>query len=171
MQTQGRDFWDFSVAIYDRPAVAFCCLDLQDRFGADVNLLLLGLWRATLGLASWAPGEAARAEAAISPLRAVLTPLRQARRALRPLAADDDEARLLYSDMKELELRLERLAQAYLVGFGTMSPAPSHEGGSAAVHAAALRHLRELAATWPIQPGDVPECDGLLQQLADAVSS
>ena len=34
-------FWDFSVGTYRRPGVADACLSLQDRYGLDVNVLLL----------------------------------------------------------------------------------------------------------------------------------
>ncbi len=37
----GQDFWDFSLAIYRQPGVPEECLALQERLGADVNLLLL----------------------------------------------------------------------------------------------------------------------------------
>ena len=37
-------FWDFSLAVYGRPGVAPACLALQQRHGADVNLLLFCAW-------------------------------------------------------------------------------------------------------------------------------
>ena len=37
-------FWSFSLRIYGAPGVEPACLDLQDRFGADVNLALYCLW-------------------------------------------------------------------------------------------------------------------------------
>src|SRR3954471_6672497 len=39
-------FWDFSLGFYARSGVADICLDLQDRFGADVNVVLYLLWQA-----------------------------------------------------------------------------------------------------------------------------
>jgi len=42
-------FWDFSLAVYGRPGVAPACLALQERHGADVNLLLFGAWIGSAG--------------------------------------------------------------------------------------------------------------------------
>ena len=39
-------FWRFSLAFYGQPGVPALLLPLQDRSGADVNLVLFGLWRA-----------------------------------------------------------------------------------------------------------------------------
>jgi uncharacterized protein (TIGR02444 family) len=36
--------WQFSKALYQSAGVERCCIDLQDRWGADVNLLLLCCW-------------------------------------------------------------------------------------------------------------------------------
>lgn len=37
-------FWDFSIAVYARDGVAPACLSLQERRGADINLLLFCCW-------------------------------------------------------------------------------------------------------------------------------
>lgn len=44
MTTQSQKFWDFSVRLYAQPRVAESCLELQDIFGIDVNLLLFCYW-------------------------------------------------------------------------------------------------------------------------------
>jgi uncharacterized protein (TIGR02444 family) len=40
-------FWSFSLTFYARAGVADLCLDLQDRFAVDVNVLLYLLWQAS----------------------------------------------------------------------------------------------------------------------------
>lgn len=120
---RGAGFWGFSVALYGRPGVAEACLALQDRFGADVNMLLLGFWRARRGFAGWAAGELDRAQAAVAPVNAALLPLRQARRALKDLQADEPAAAALYDEAKQLELRLEQIAQVWLAAASRFSPA------------------------------------------------
>ena len=42
-------FWDFSLAVYGRAGVAPACLAVQERHGADVNLLLFGAWFGAAG--------------------------------------------------------------------------------------------------------------------------
>lgn len=143
----GAGFWAYSLALYGRPGVAEACLALQDRFGADVNLLLLGFWRAHRGFIGWAPGELDRAQAAAAPVNAVLQPLRQARRALKALQADEPAAVKLYEDAKALELQLEQVAQAWLAAASRFSPASRNTGcdeiEAAAAHLAA--YLERLA--------------------------
>jgi uncharacterized protein (TIGR02444 family) len=41
--------WSFSLKFYSQPEIGNACLDLQDSFGADVNILLYGLWQANRG--------------------------------------------------------------------------------------------------------------------------
>lgn len=115
--------WAFSLALYARPGVAEACLALQDRFGADVNLLLLGFWRAAKGYAGWATAELDHATDAIAPVNAVLTPFRESRRALKTLLTDEPAAAQLYADAKALELRIEQVAQAWLAAVSRVSPA------------------------------------------------
>jgi len=42
-------FWNFSLEIYNREGVAQACLDLQERRGCDVNILLFCCWLAASG--------------------------------------------------------------------------------------------------------------------------
>lgn len=44
-----HDFWDFSIRIYARPEVAQACLELQERHGLDVNVVLFCLWLGASG--------------------------------------------------------------------------------------------------------------------------
>ncbi|MFC3674580.1 TIGR02444 family protein [Ferrovibrio xuzhouensis] len=147
-------FWRFSLALYGRPGAAAACLALQDRCGADVTLLLLGFWRAHKGFPGWADGELARVTAALAPVNAVQRPLRQARRALKALQADEPAAPALYGEIKALELRLEQVAQVWALGACRASPAfrdPEPPGREAEI-AAAAQHLS--ASLDMIAPGD-----------------
>lgn len=116
-------FWAFSLGLYDRPGAASACLALQDRFGADVNLLLLGFWRARRGYAGWADAELDRVEAAVAPVNAVLQPLREARRALKSLREIEPTADALYAEIRALELKLEQVAQVWLAAASRVGPA------------------------------------------------
>lgn len=111
--TDEKDFWNFSLSVYDRARDS--CLKLQDGFGFDVNLLLFCCWRG--GFASAIDeAELARIIEAGAGWRAnVLEPLRATRRWLKkrdhPMGADNLGRRVL-----ELELEGERFLQILIVG-------------------------------------------------------
>jgi uncharacterized protein (TIGR02444 family) len=76
-------FWDYALALYRQDGVERACLDLQERHGLDVNIVLLCCWLASRGI------EAERewlkaAIAAVGPWhRQVVRPLRAMRRRLK----------------------------------------------------------------------------------------
>jgi len=99
--------WDYSVAVYGAPEIAPACLALQDRCGADVNLLLYAAWLAGSDLRLDAEHLEA-VDCAVAEWRSrVVAPLRDLRRSLRGLEA----AQPLRDDIKALELRAERAQQ------------------------------------------------------------
>lgn len=103
-------FWRFSLEVYSRPGVADACLGLQDRRGADVNVLLMILWRARRGRVL-DDATLGRLGAVSRDWQAqVVGPVRHARRAARRAAGPD-----LYERLKETELACERAEQAALV--------------------------------------------------------
>jgi len=120
------EFWDFSLALYGRPEVAAACLRLQDAHGLDVNLLLLCCFLARSGRGRLSAAALAAAEARIAPWRAsVLTPLREARRALKTMNAAGAPA--LYAEVKRIELAAEREAQRLLLASWLAPPAVSSD--------------------------------------------
>jgi uncharacterized protein (TIGR02444 family) len=42
-------FWDYSLGVYRKSGVAAACIELQDEFGLDVNMLLACLWFSAQG--------------------------------------------------------------------------------------------------------------------------
>ena len=101
-------FWLFSLALYGREGVQKSCLQLQDEFEADVNLLLWCCWLA------WDRGyivsdtDLEDADGRVTVWReTVLKPLRQARRAAK--GSDD-----CYQALKQAELDAECHAQGLI---------------------------------------------------------
>lgn len=112
----GSPLWRFSLDVYRRPGVADACLSLQDRAGADVNLLLFFLWLASLRRCvspATAGAVAARAERwredVVKPLRALRRRLKAGSDLVDPGAAEALRARI-----KAVELESERLQQEAL---------------------------------------------------------
>jgi uncharacterized protein (TIGR02444 family) len=125
MGGSGEDFWNFSLAFYGRPGVSAACLDLQDRHGCDVNLVLYACWVGLSGRGRLTRADLAGAAAANDPWRqAVIENLRAARRAIKEQASD---AAQFYAAAKAVELEAERVAQHRLA---TLAPAPATTAGT-----------------------------------------
>lgn len=106
-------FWAFSLQVYGRDRVKNACLDLQNRFGADVNILLFLCWRNSIGLPNPTMSQIKEMVATIADInRDVITPLRRVRTALPGMDAPGaPEAR---KKVLEAELSAEQMAQAAL---------------------------------------------------------
>lgn len=108
-------FWLFSGAVYGRPGVAEACLDLQDRHGLDVNLLLYCGWAGSRGRRLDA-GDLGLLRSASRPWHDnVVAPLRAARRWLKQqTAVPEDVGETFREEVKGLELQAEMLEQLVL---------------------------------------------------------
>ena len=124
MNVPDTPFWIYSVAVYDRADVASTCLTLQDRFGLDVNLILLCCWLGSRGIIldhAKATRAAAIAEEWASP---VIGPIRAVRRHLKKTTADEFILQLR-TQISALELEVEKIQQYRLYqSFGALPPTP-----------------------------------------------
>jgi uncharacterized protein (TIGR02444 family) len=103
--------WRYAVAAYARPEVREACLALQDRHGADVNLLLLCAWRAAVGAPALGTEDLAACAAAVEPWRrGAVERLRGVRRRLEAAAVPALRAEVLAA-----ELDAEYVEQALLM--------------------------------------------------------
>lgn len=108
-----HDFWDFSLSVYRRPKVATTCIDLQGRFGVDVNLILFCCW--------WGGSVGTMSEFHFTSVadradewhRAVVIPLRTARLRTRSGAPNlkSLESETLYRRLLGAELEAEHAEQ------------------------------------------------------------
>ncbi|MEE8435964.1 MAG: TIGR02444 family protein [bacterium] len=144
-------FWNFSLAVYNRPGVPEACLRLQDECGADVNLVLFILWQACEGR-EMTPRGVAEIEAAVGDWPAeVVRPLREVRRWLKKNPLADDRSGALRDEVKKLELDSERLQQERMAGL----PIPGHRSATDTETATttALGHYAALLKTvFPAAP-------------------
>lgn len=127
MQRTGHPFWNWSLEFYDRPGIEDALIELQDRLGLDVNLLLFGCWTAVTGRGrisskqwqSLVEGSAAWRDNIVEPLRRI-------RRYLKSQASEPG-----VSDLRErimaVELLAERLAQLQIAGLAEVEAAVSPE--------------------------------------------
>ncbi len=120
-------FWDFSLAVWGREAVAPACLALQERHGLDVNLLLFCGWAGRRGRALAAADIERLIEAARPWREAAVSPLRTLRKWLKDQSvAPADAAGRLRVRIKEAELRAEAIQQFLFI---ETVPIPEGSGG------------------------------------------
>jgi uncharacterized protein (TIGR02444 family) len=113
------DLWTFSLAVYAAQAVQKECLDLQNDHGVDVNLLLFCAFVGAVHGAVLSDQAMKEATGVVDEWhKAVVRPLRQARRALKPLGDATSPisapAAQLRAGVKALELDAERIEQTLL---------------------------------------------------------
>ena len=109
------DLWSFALSTYARPGVEDACLRLQAQ-GADVCLMLCGLWLEQRGVAPQPLRLQALRQIAGPWQAGVVEPLRQIRTQWRALAQQDAELGALRERVKALELEAERLLLSRLEG-------------------------------------------------------
>lgn len=118
-------FWQFSGEAYGEQDVAAACLEAQDNFGADVNVILLCLWMDTRGVRMQGDDWANLLRTSRIWQRDTLEPQRKKRQALK--GHSDYEA------AKRDELALEQQAQAALLE-SLEEPPIRHEAADSLMH-------------------------------------
>ena len=102
--------WAFALAVYGGDGVADECLDLQERLGLDVNILLFAAFIGVVeGVQLESQGIAAASAAVTLWQSEIVRPLRQARRALKSAGAE-----ALRIQVKASELEAEKIEQGLL---------------------------------------------------------
>lgn len=110
-------FWDFSLEVYGAAGVAPACLALQERYGVDVNFLLLCLWLGRAGYGAVGTEEIARLHGAVDAWhRDIVRRLRAAREHLKePIAGEDRALALsLRQRIGKIEIDAEHIEQLML---------------------------------------------------------
>lgn len=117
-------FWSFSLIVYGRSAVQRECLDLQDRHGVDVNLLLFCAFVGAVHGAVLPADDLKQAAGLVGEWHGkVVINLREARRALKPFAMGTSTmaaaAGAMRDNVKAMELEAERIEQTMLEHWST----------------------------------------------------
>lgn len=107
-------FWRFALRLYAQPGVSPLCLALQDENGIDVNLLLFACWCGSIGRMLDANAVATVSSQTRPWTEAVVTKLREARRAWKEIGPDAVQAKTGRETLKSIELLSERIVCAML---------------------------------------------------------
>ena len=150
-------FWRYSLRTYRRPGVEAACLALQERCGADVNLLLFCGWIGQAGRTI----DRRRLQQAMARVGAwqaeVIQPLRQARRVIKhhpPQGLAPELAQQLRRRLAAVEIELEHIEHCLLADLASLWPPPRRvRAPPQAVATNLARYLSLLPA--PAQPEDL----------------
>ncbi len=142
----GPPFWDFSIAVYSESAAQNECLDLQDRFGVDVNLILLcAFLGAVHGLVLTSDDIASARQEVRQWHDDIVRSLRTARRKLKAAELGGDDATRaavqLGAQVKAAELESERIEQMVLQRWADARAAGRPRGKASEAVAANLQTL------------------------------
>jgi uncharacterized protein (TIGR02444 family) len=167
----GSPFWDFSLAIYGANAVEGECLDLQDRFGLDVNLILLCAFLGAVHGVTLAAGDIAsiRREAG-KWHEQIVRPLRAARRNLKTIKLQDadalNSAAKLRTQVKAAEVESERIEQILLEQWANAGLAAWARGQS---REAVVANLQALLAAYGVGPERLIAAQAMKHLIAAAL--
>jgi len=111
---QQNDFWRFSLVLYGQPGVAGECLELQDKFGVNINLLLFCAWLGRRGVALSRDDLEGASCLIASWHDHVVRPLRGARRQMK---FHHDDVSALRAQVQRVEVEAEQVEQAMLFDY------------------------------------------------------
>lgn len=162
----GSPLWRFSLATYASPAVAEACLHLQDTHGADVNLLLFGMWRAVDWGDLVTTGEFAELDAAVRGWRdQAVVPMRSVRRYLKTmLPVHGGRIASIRTEVKRVELLIEKVEQDIIYDIASRRTAERSPADTA--EAAARENAHSYGRFIEIEADD--SLDALVAAVLDA---
>jgi uncharacterized protein (TIGR02444 family) len=140
-----EQLWHFACTVYARAGVREICLDWQERFDADVPLVIALCWQADR--TRMLPDEVllSRLRAELAPWRTgTVLPLRRLRRRLKPLCHAGGPVADMRTAVLEAELAAERVQLAYLAGL--LPRVPGDAAPAKAVRRGLEHYLKELGA-------------------------
>lgn len=108
--------WRFSLAVYGSPDVPPICLRLQDKYDADVNVLLFALWLGQMSVRVSTAELAGLTQVASQWHAEVVRPMRHIRQTLKGHAFSivEDAVETFRQGVKSRELAAEKLEQEIL---------------------------------------------------------
>jgi uncharacterized protein (TIGR02444 family) len=117
-------FWRFSLKFYRQGGVSEACIELQDRFGVDVNLLLFLIWLASDDRQLSAEEVRMLDDNVRDWRNLTIVPIRDVRRRLKgaETLVDPGVQEAFRNKVKTIELEAEQLQQEALYTFAKSGP-------------------------------------------------
>lgn len=127
MDFPAHPFWDFALDVYRRPGVSDACLEVQERYHLDVNLLLFVCWVGASGGGRLSRTEVETCREAVTAWHdSVVRPLRGVRRILKGGlgSAPADLSDTLRRAIQAREIDAEHIEQLMLAAAVPRRPDP-----------------------------------------------
>lgn len=160
--TTEAELWRFSLQVYSAPGVQGECLELQDRHGADVNLVLFCAYLGAVRSVLMTPQDLAASQAVVSAWHEdIVKRARMLRRALKDQRTAGgtelaEEIETLRNSVKRAELDSERLEQKLLARWADRNAmTPGNESPVVLAERNVLAYLNDIAgpnAARPVAP-------------------
>ena len=166
-----EELWSFALAFYGRPEVSKACLVLQERIGADVDIILFCLFARLRQGVSLRADDLAAIDALVADWRAeIVQPLRRLRTRLKsgPPPAPSGPTDELRDRIKSIELEAERIELDRLADWLALRGA-RHEAPAADLGESLGLVLGHFAAGARARDDD-PQIRDALRILADAAN-
>ncbi len=115
MDFPNSEFWNYSTQIWTLPDVEAICLDLQNNFDADINMLLYCCWVGDKSL-SLSDDDLQILLDTIQPWQTIIKPLRESRKMMQQqaIAMPANMKDQTITNMSEMELNAEHMTQLAL---------------------------------------------------------
>jgi uncharacterized protein (TIGR02444 family) len=166
----GSPFWNFSIAVYGAGAVQDECLNLQDQFGLDVNLILQCAFLGAVHGVTLTSDDIATVRQEVGHWHEqIVRPLRAARRHLKTINlqdADTASAAELRRQVKTAELESERIEQMILEQWADARLAAWPRGN---FRDAVVANLQALLATYGVGPERLDAAHAMKHLIAAAL--
>lgn len=116
MNFPDSEFWNFSVQIYALPEVEKYCLDLQNKYDADINIILYCLWISEKPVILNQDDIELLIEATRPWQETILKPLRDARKMMKQhiIAMPSEMMNQTISSLSDMEINAEHMSQLAL---------------------------------------------------------
>jgi uncharacterized protein (TIGR02444 family) len=165
------ELWGFALAFYGREEASRACLVLQERIGADVDIILFGLFTLLRRGASLGAEDLAEIDTLVTDWRTeIVRPLRQLRTRLKsgPPPAPTSATDALRNRVKAIEIEAERIELDMLADW-LASSATRRDAGTADPSEWLAVMARHFAAAARARLDD-PQVQDALRLLARAAS-
>jgi len=115
MDFPNSEFWNYSTQIWTLPQVETICLDLQNNYDANVNMLLYCCWLGDKNL-SFNDDDLQTLLDTIQPWQIMIKPLRDSRKMMKQhiIAMPTDMIEQTIANISEMELNAEHMSQLSL---------------------------------------------------------